>query len=622
MIENNENLNSDAPVSNIGQENYSSQLEAADQLIEAVETETQEHIDFSKLDKDELLKIAEDQIHATDVRKAQTILNAIKEAFDALIAAERPTLIKEWVDNGNEARDFKAPVDIKRQKLNTTLVKFKEKREEERKQAEQEKLANLNKKRAVLEKMKNLVSEDETENSREQVRELQRQWKEIRQIPREFKDELNETYKFYLDKYYDRLSQFNELKNMDREKNLDDKIELIKKAESLKDEPNIRKAIVTLNKYHEDWKAIGPVPKEHIEEIWHRFKQASDIVLEEKRKNQEEIDRVFKENYEIKKIMVEKAEQFNLAHPSSIKDWQESAKQLDLLFDQWKAIGAISKAQNDELWPRFTNARNTYFSARREFFNTLNESRVENLKLKEALCEKAEKLVNNQGDINETSDALAQLQEEWKKIGPVPENKNDIIWKKFRASFETFYTRKNEWYQNKRQEENVAIEAKKAIIAELAIIAEKEDSNEVFAALRDCQQRWVKAGFVNPKLNGALHRQYQDLNDKIFTKFKSSRENMKENIMKDHYNTLSGAPDGNQKLFTEERKIKDRISKINDEIGTLERNLSFFGNSKNAESIRKEYEGNINKLKEQIDRLNKELKVIKDLKNKERESKS
>lgn len=243
-------------------ENYNDQLSEAEKLILQNEEDTQLKENFASFSKEQLVEHAQSLLHTTNVKQAFATLQEIRKAFDLILDQERPIQIKEWVNAGNEVKDFISPQDELKIKLFEVVQKFKELREIERKRAEEEKTVNLNKKQAILDKIIMLVDSEENEQSLNDLRELMRQWREIRQIPKEFQEELYTKYKFYLDKFYDNLSKFNELKELDREKNLEIKIELIKKAEALKEESNIRKAMISLNKIHDDWKNTGPVRKE------------------------------------------------------------------------------------------------------------------------------------------------------------------------------------------------------------------------------------------------------------------------------------------------------------------------------------------------------------------------
>ena len=217
---------------------------------------------FSRLTKEEIIEAAESLIQTADVKSAYENLLLLKEIYEKHSAEEKPAKIQEWIAAGNDPKDFVPANDELKSKLHDIFNRFHKLREDEKNRAEVEKLANLKEKQAILEKIRALVDTEETENTLSELRDLMRRWKEVRTIPKEFHDALASDYRILIEKYYDNLSIFNELKDLDREKNLEIKIELIKKVEALKDEISMRKAIVTLNKYHEDWKNAGPVRRE------------------------------------------------------------------------------------------------------------------------------------------------------------------------------------------------------------------------------------------------------------------------------------------------------------------------------------------------------------------------
>lgn len=613
MAEEKDNHTSEEDLKKIA-ETYSEQLDEAEKLIAGSDDDSEDQTDYSTLSKEDIISRAERTLHAPNAKKANEILNELRNALNAIEQADRPNQIKEWTDLGNDPRDFKPTHDEFFHKFNSIYTQFKEKREEERRRAEEEKLSNLKLKEGVLEKMQLLVTSEENENSLKDMRDLMREWKEIRHIPKEFQDDLYTRYRFYVEKFYDNLSIFNELKDLDREKNLEIKIELIKKVEALKEEKNLRKALVTLNKYHDDWKHAGPVRREISEEIWQRFKAASDAVIEDKKALQDEIEKGKEENLKLKTLLVEKAEASMAVMPSKAKDWNNLGKELDNLMEEWKKIGPVPAAVNQEIWNKFRGFRTAFFDARREFFKDMNASREENLAAKVLLCEKAEKLQEGE-DFNATSDALNKLQDDWKKIGPVPDAKNDEVWKRFRAAFDHFYKRKNDFFQNRRSQESGSIKEKEAVIAELEALRNIEDGQEVFKKLKEGQQRWAKSGFVSGKSFYNLQRKYQEISDFLFAKFKKSSDEMRETLVRDHFEMISGAPDGRNKMQLEERKIRDRIHKLQDEVSTIENNKNFFAHSKNATEVLKQFDANIEKTRQQIAKLEKELKVLRSIKN-------
>ena len=596
-------------------ESYADQLTVAEQMIELNTEEISLELQYSTLSKEELLAAAEELVHATDVKKAYNQLQAIRNALDDLLDQERPGMIRTWVEAGNDPRDFVAPTDNTKQSIQQIITAFKKRREDERKRAEEEKLHNLKQKQLILDKIKALVDSEENDQSLNALREYMRQWKEVRQIPKEYQDELYAAYKFQVDKFYNQLSVFNELKELDKDKNLELKIDLIKRAEQLKDEPNIRKALLQLNKYHDDWKNTGPVRAEISEDIWKRFKAASDIVIDAKKAEQATIDAERQQNLDKKIVLIERAETSIAVVPTQPKEWAKIGKELDELMAEWKKIGPVPTDKNEEIWNKFKAIRNQYYGERKHFFKDLNSSKKDNLTKKEALCDKAESLKDS-NEFMKTSDALAKLQDEWKTVGPVPEDQNDLVWKRFRTAFDHFYARKNEWFKQRKQEESGAIVKKKEVILGLEALKSNEtiDHQTLFNELKVWQKQWNDAGFISGKSYQQMNKSYQALADEIFNRYRAASNNQRNSNQKEHFSNLATSTDGQKRLQLEERKIKEKITKFKDEIATMENNKSFFKHSKNAGAFVKQFDDNIAKATEQIAKAEQELKLLKSVK--------
>ncbi len=596
-------------------ESYAEQLTVAEQMIELNTEEISLELQYSTLTKEELLAAADALVHAIDVKKAFNQLQAIRNALDDLLDQERPGIIRTWVEAGNDPRDFVAPVDSTKQSIQRIVTDFKKRRENERKRAEEEKLHNLKQKQLILDKIKALVDSEETDQSLNALREYMRAWKEVRQIPKEYQDELYAAYKFQVDKFYNQLSVFNELKELDKDKNLELKIDLIKRAEQLKDEPNIRKALLQLNKYHDDWKNTGPVRAEISEDIWKRFKAASDIVIDAKKAQQTTIDAERQQNLDKKIVLIERAETSIAVVPTQPKEWAKIGKELDELMAEWKKIGPVPTDKNEEIWNKFKAIRNQYYGERKHFFKDLNSSKKDNLTKKEALCEKAESLKDS-NEFMKTSDTFAKLQDEWKTVGPVPEDQNDLVWKRFRSAFDHFYTRKNEWFKQRKQEEGGAIVKKKEVILGLDALKSNEtiDHETLFNELKIWQKQWNDAGFISGKSYQQLNKTYQTLADEIFQRYRSASNNQRNSNQKKHFSDLATSTDGQKRLQLEDRKIKEKIAKFQNEIATMENNKSFFKHSKNAGDFVKQFDDNIAKATEQIAKAEQELKLLKNVK--------
>ena len=95
-------------------------------------------------------------------------------------------------------------------------------------------------------------------------------------------------------------------------KNLELKIKLCENAEELLIEPSIIKAFNILQKYHERWREIGPVPREQKDDLWERFKDTTSKI---NKKHQEFFNSRKEEqnkNLEAKTALCKKVEDIDL----------------------------------------------------------------------------------------------------------------------------------------------------------------------------------------------------------------------------------------------------------------------------------------------------------------------
>lgn len=579
------------------------------------EEEKRDQTDYSSFSKADFLAKAEQLVDYPNIKEAHDIFKKIRVLFDDAVKAERVIQVKEWADAGNDVREFKPAYDELKEKFYKVYTTFLEKRAEEKRLAEEEKQKNLQAKRQIIEKLKALSTQDETESVFKEVLDLQKQWKQIRTVPREHMQELWENYRFHLDKFYDNHAINNELKEKDRQKNLETKIELIKKVTLLHDEKSIKKAHILLNKYHEEFKNAGPVPgKDVAEDIWKRFKEASDKVLGEKRGQLETIKAKRNENLELKKVLCEKVEHINQLPLTTPKAWKEKGEEITAIFAEWKTIGPVPESVNDQIWKRFREAQNIFNHNKKAFFDQLNSGKDKNLELKTALCEEAEKL-SESTQFDAGSKMLIALQEKWKSIGPVPENKNELIWSRFRAACDKFFKRKEEFYKVKNAGEKDNLAAKEKLIGSVNELMQSDNSSEVFSQLKKLQQEWMSIGFVPIKVKADLQNRYSKAVDAVYKKFKQTADENKSMRVKEHYEMLSTSPNGDDKMRHEERVINDKLRMLREDAATLKNNIEFFAKSKNADALRKQIEQKIETANHQIAKLQEELKVLRSFRN-------
>ncbi len=585
---------------------------------EIVQEDNSQEFDAAALEGkslDELVEEARGLLIQTP-KTASIRLKAIRTVFyDKYNTAKDEAKEQYTADNTDESPDFVYEKASLIDSLKCIEDEIKKAREEEKKRVEDEKKKNVARKESLIAKLETILVSDETLQTIAEVKGIQKEWKSIRVLPKEAINSLWDRYNVLLNSFYDNHGINIELKELDRQKNLESKIELTKKVESLKAEKSLKRSFIMLNKLHEEFKNIGPVPNESREPIWQAFKMASDAVYENKRKLYEELEAAKEGNLAKKIILSEKADLLNAVAPKDLKGWNEKAKAFDELFAEWKTIGPVPKSNKDAVWIQFNGVRNDFFTGRKAFFKELNAARNQNLKTKEMLCEKAEASKDSK-DWATTSRAMIALQADWKKIGPVPEKVNQAIWKRFRKACDHFFEAKNEVFSGKREEEKASLVKKEALVIQLTELSSKEiDHKKAFEELKQINAEWRSAGFVPHKDVKRISKAYDMANNAVYTKYSGQIEAAKAANLSDHYKELKGSSkDGVKELENEERNIKRKITTLNEEVASIERNMSFFSKSKTAEKMLKDFDAKIKKANTQVANLKKELGVLKSVK--------
>lgn len=592
-------------------------LETIDNQSDETEHEldvVEELPDFSSLPKEELLQVALRAAAEKEVDEAISVLKAIRPLLEHQLQEEQALALSKFLEEGGEKDNFEFRGDGSREKFNEAFRGLKQKKEEARRKQEEEKTANLRRKEAILDEIKKLNDTEETEGSLAKIRELQSEWKKIKHVPKEQIEPLWERYRILLDIFYDRLSIYNELKDLDRTKNLDHKIELLAQVSKLLvEETSIKKMLISVKKYQEEWRNIGPVSKDASEDIWNRFKAEVDKVYELIKSKTAEIDAERQANLEAKKELLAKAKELANFKTVRIKDWMEKSTFSNELMEQWKKIGHVPMAVRDSIWNEFREARNVFYSSKNQFFKTMHAERNANLKAKEVLCERAENIAANPIDWAKQTEELKRLQEDWKKIGPAPDKVNDAVWKRFRLACDGFFAKKAERYASVKEEQTQNLEAKRALIARLENLAASEVEN-AFPEMKQIQSEWNAIGFVPMGQKDAINKQYNDLLDKLYGKYKQLNRDMRQERDRENFEILASSPNGGQKLQREEKVLLERIRNLKKDIETWDNNLGFFksGNAKNP--MAEQIHSKIEIAQKHIKGLEEKLKVLRDLK--------
>ena len=590
--------------------------EVMPEMMEAPELDEEELVednaDLDGLNKLQLVEMLEELVQDSDIQKIKDKVAAIRLHFNKLNKEDMDNELSQFLQGGGEAESFQHMEDPIEQRFNSAFGIFKANRAKQNEDLEKQKVENLAKKHAILDELKEIIaSDDSLKKTYDDFRALQDRWKEIGPVPPAENSDLWNNYHFLVEKFFDKVRIGRELRDLDMKKNLDAKIDLCEKAEELLDEKSITKAFKSLQKLHEEWKEVGPVPQDKKDEIWERFKSATDKINAIRREHYAKIEEEQSANLEAKKTLCEKAEELIAEDYTSVNAWQKKSTELSEIFGVWKTIGPANKKDNEEIWQRFRGSMDAFFAKKKEFFSSLKDKQTENLEHKTQLCIEAEALMEST-DWKNATEQMKKLQEEWKTIGPVPKRHTDKIWKRFRAACDTFFNRKNEHFSGRRTEEEANLAAKKALLEEIKAFEIGPNRNENMDAIKAFQKRWIEIGYVPMKHKDAINKEYRELIDGLFDTMRKNQNEASTNEFREMMDSWKDDPNANDKVRRERNTLQTRIQKLRDEIAAMENNIGFFARSKNAELMRAEYEKKINKAKEDLKVLEDKLKIAEE----------
>ncbi len=566
-----------------------------------------QQINYSERTLSELTVLFEALGTGLDRIKKSKDAEAIKSAFYKRLSKEKAEAglgseVNEPAENDSveEAQEVQEQESVSTNPFEAIEMGFKNLYNEYKKekalfnhQAEQEKEDNLVKKQAIIDDLKALVEKQEDVNATfPEFREIQNRWREVGPVPvQKFRD-INDTYQFYVEKFYDMVKINHELRDLDFKKNLEVKEGFCELAEKLSEKENVVEAFKELQKLHEQWKDFGPVAKEYRDSIWERFKAATSVINKKYQAFFEEQKSKYAENLAQKEKLCEQVEEMLGMEIKSSNEWNALSKQIEEIQKTWKTIGFAAKKDNQRIYERFRAACDKFFENKRAFYAGFKEDMNANLEKKLKLIEKAEALKTST-EWKKSTDLFIALQKEWKEIGAVPRKKSEQLWKKFRAACDDFFSERdkqakpeNDFYGN--------LKAKKKLIEEINGYVSEGNIEADREAYKAFAEKWQAIGFVPFKEKDNINEAYRSAVKEKFPDFQQAHERGRR----------SSAP------RSEKDVLIQKYNALQQDIITYENNIGFFSMSKNSEPLIKQMKERIEKAKQELKEL--ETRIMKD----------
>ncbi len=563
--------------------------------------------DYSNFDKAQLVEAIKEISHSDNFKRADKILSEIKPVFDEIHEAEKKEALDKFLADGGEEANFAMKHDELTDRFEANLQLYKDRRRKHYKEQEKQKDDNLKKKEEILDRLRELVDGEETITGLNVIKELQNEWKSVGQVPGNQAKTLWANYNALLDRYYDQRSILYELKELDRRKNLEAKKELCEKAEALSESNDVPFAIKSLNDLHEEYKHVGPVPKDDQEPLWQRFKAASDAIYDKRKDYLKDLKEIQDVNLEKKEAIIEKIKPILEFNSDRIKDWNTKTKEVLAIQKEWESTGQVPKENAKEINKGFWSNFKQFFANKHEFFKRLDSLREENLKTKQALVEQAEALKDST-EWGKTADKLKQLQNQWREIGPVPEKYRESIYKQFKSACDAFFENKRAGNQESEKEYKENLKAKEDIISQIQQL-EPGDIEQLEAY----EQAYGKIGFVPRNAIQKVKEQFSDAIAGFIDKSESvlSEEQLAKVKLMAQLTKIMAGPNSDRKLNQKENALRKKIGDLQNDIVTWKNNLEFFASSKTADKLKKEFDQKIEEAEKEISLLKKQLRIVR-----------
>ena len=525
------------------------------------------------------------------------MFRSLKEAADSMMRSKEAENIKSAFykllgklksENPDAENSLSNPFEAVEENFKAVYADYKKERADFNRQQDAKREENLAAKKQIIEDLKALVEHDEDASaSFPAFRELQNRWREAGPVPVTAYRDINDTYQFYVEKFYDMVKISRDLRDLDFQKNLEAKEKFCEIAEKLSENENVVNAFHELQKLHEQWKEFGPVAKEKREDIWNRFKAATAVINKRYQAYFEGQKEEQVANLAAKQALCEQVEEIAEKEINSSSEWNENSRKIEEIQAEWRKIGFATRKENQKIYDRFRAACDKFYGRKRDYYNDFKDSMNSNLEKKMAIIEKAEALKSST-EWKKATDQFIELQKEWKEIGAVPRKKSEQIWKRFRAACDEFFAERdknakpeNDFYGN--------LKAKKHIIEEVQAYVPSEDETANAEALRDFNARWQEIGHVPFKEKDAVNDAF--------------RSAIREKFPLQHASQRQAGSRQGRAPRSEREILMDKYRTLQQDITTYENNIGFFSASKNSEPL-------IKQMQERIEQAKAELKEL------------
>ena len=557
-----------------------------------------------------------------EIKKVKTKINKTKlidlvNSFVEFINSE------EWFHKRKEIEDLKSKINLSLKKSDSdseeskelkstffqTLKNYSHKKRKHFNELSSNQKENLNKREELIKKIKDLIVVDENSNKLySKFKLLKEEWHNVGQVPITDRNNIWETYRHHVSKFYDFLHLNRDLRDLDYKHNYEEKLKIIERAEKLDKVDDIIKASRDLNDLHRLWKnELGPVARQYSNELWSRFQKASHKIHSKRQDFQKEISNVQEVNFEKKQNVIAKMRDLTTSNAKTHSDWQNKIKDFEKLKVEFQNIKNLHRNKNKKSWDDFRIATKAFNTNKNDFYKNQKKELKKSIDLKKGLIQEVKNILEK-NEISESSGRLKAIQEEWKKVGYLPRKISNSLWDEFKPIVNRYYDILKSGAINLNIDEQKIYDEKSKFISKIKFTKKKSTSEEVRDTFNLLIQEWNELEETNLNSSKILNN---NLLKKISSIIKSLEieTNEKNDLIFDFELQLSKADseEMNKKIMF----IKRKISELEDESNQFQNNLEFFSNSSIENPLFKNVSSKIESINEKVQFWKARLRKIK-----------
>jgi len=573
-------------------------------------------LDYDTLSMEQLITELEKLVVVEKVMSVKDHVEEVKKAFLSkyyhFIDEKREEFLAE---NPETTEDFHYQFPLKAT-FDQLYTQYRDKKNVHFKSLQNNLKTNLENRIAIVEELKNLLNEQTNiATTLKHFNDIRERWKVAGPIPKDKYNHVWNNYHFHVENFYDYLHLDREARDIDFKHNLDLKLKIIARVEELVNEQDINKSFRELQDLHRIWKEdIGPVSRDHREEIWNKFSDLTKQMHDKREGYYEQFREIEAGNLTVKKELIAQIEVLAQEKVNSHAAWLEQIVKVEALRNQFFATGKVPSEVNEPTWAAFKTAVRNFNVLKNSFYKDIKKDQNDNLAKKQALVAKANELKEST-DFAAATPLMKQIQEEWKQIGHVPRKFSDKLWAEFKLACNGYFEKLKEQKAEVNPEEAEAFEKKKAYLDTIRAFELTGDHKTDLDAIKAHIETWKSFGKV-PFPKRHVEGKFNKILDVLFEKLSLSKKEGDKTRYTNRLENYAGSDDS-RKLDNEKVFLMRKIEEVQSEIFQLENNIQFFTNTRNAKkenSIVLEVRKNIEKHKAELATLKDKLKELRSIK--------